>query len=186
MSNLKQLVTYISSVLIFFKCFTHQDIQKLSNELLSTVIKSSHSTLGTLEKLVPEKYDLILANPPYYQSAVITEASKSVSLSGSSSKAYTTGGRGIESLFTEWIIKSLKKGGEANIILPDGIFTNIANDELKKFILNTCYIESIISLPVGTFFNTPKKHTYLQYTNGLMQRRVLHSLIRYLLIYAAQ
>mgnify|MGYP004558713477 FL=1 len=135
-------------------------IQKLSNELLSTVIKSSHSTLGTLEKLVPEKYDLILANPPYYQSAVITEASKSVSLSGSSSKAYTTGGRGIESLFTEWIIKSLKKGGEANIILPDGIFTNIANDKLKKFILDTCYIESIISLPVGTFFNTPKK-TYI-------------------------
>lgn len=75
-------------------------------------------------------------------------------------KAYTTGGRGIESLFTEWIIKSLKKGGEANIILPDGIFTNIANDKLKKFILDTCYIESIISLPVGTFFNTPKK-TYI-------------------------
>ena len=132
-------------------------IQKLSNELLSSVIKSSHSTLGTLEKLEPEKYDLILANPPYYQSAVITEASKAISPFGSSTKAYTTGGRGIESLFTEWIIKSLKKGGEANVILPDGIFTNIANDKLKKLILDTCYIESIISLPVGTFFNTPKK-----------------------------
>ena len=132
-------------------------IQKLSNELLSSVIKSSHSTLGTLEKLVPETYDLILANPPYYQSAVITEASKTVKLENSETKAYTTGGRGIEALFTEWIIKSLKKGGEANIILPDGIFTNIANDKLKKLILDSCYIESIISLPVGTFFNTPKK-----------------------------
>lgn len=135
-------------------------IQKLSNELLSTVIKSSHSTLGTLEKLIPERYDLILANPPYYQSAVITEASKSIMLEGTSTKAYTSGGRGIESLFTEWIIKSLKKGGEANIILPDGIFTNIANNKLKQFILDNCFIESIISLPVGTFFNTPKK-TYI-------------------------
>ena len=135
-------------------------IQKLSNELLSTVIKSSHSTLGTLEKLVPEKHDLILANPPYYRSAVITEASKSVKLHNSETKAYTTGGRGIESLFTEWIIRSLKKGGEANIILPDGIFTNIANDNLKQFILDSCFIESIISLPIGTFFNTPKK-TYI-------------------------
>lgn len=135
-------------------------IQKLSNELLSTVIKSSHSTLGTLEKLIPEKYDLILANPPYYQSAVISEASKSVTLSGTTTKAYSAGGRGIEALFTEWIIKSLKKGGEANVILPDGIFTNIANDKLKQFILDSCYIESIISLPVGTFFNTPKK-TYI-------------------------
>jgi len=135
-------------------------IQKLSNELLSTVIKSSHSTLGTLEKLIPEKYDLILANPPYYQSAVISEASKSVTLNGTTTKAYSAGGRGIEALFTEWIIKSLKKGGEANVILPDGIFTNIANDKLKQFILDSCYIESIISLPVGTFFNTPKK-TYI-------------------------
>lgn len=84
-------------------------IQKLSNELLSSVIKSSHSTLGTLEKLVPETYDLILANPPYYQSAVITEASKTIKLENSETKAYTTGGRGIEALFTEWIIKSLKK-----------------------------------------------------------------------------
>lgn len=132
-------------------------IQKLSKELLGTVIKSSHSTLGTLEQLEPEKYDLILANPPYYQSAVITEASKAVTLKGSATKVYITGGRGIESLFTEWIVKSLKKGGEANVILPDGIFTNIANDKLKKLILDTCYIESIISLPVGTFFNTPKK-----------------------------
>ena len=132
-------------------------IRKLSNELLSTVIKSSHSTLGTLETLEQEKYDLILANPPYYQSAVITEASKTVNFSGSTAKAYTTGGRGIEALFTEWIVKSLKKGGEANVILPDGIFTNIANDKLKQLILDNCYIESIISLPVGTFFNTPKK-----------------------------
>ncbi|MDF2988300.1 MAG: methylase [Eubacterium sp.] len=132
-------------------------IQKLSKELLNTVIKSSHSTLGTLEKLDAEKYDLILANPPYYQSAVITEASKTITLANSSTKAYTTGGLGIETLFIEWIIKSLKKGGEANIILPDGIFTNIGNDDLKDFIGKTCFIESIISLPVGTFFNTPKK-----------------------------
>ena len=132
-------------------------IQKLSRELLSTVIKSSHSTLGTLENLEPEKYDLILANPPYYQSGVITEASKTVNISGSTTKAYTTGGRGIEALFMEWIIKSLKKGGETNLILPDGIFTNIANDKLKQLILDSCFIESIISLPVGTFFNTPKK-----------------------------
>lgn len=132
-------------------------IQKLAGELLNTVIKSSHSVLGTLDNLTQERFDLILANPPYYQSAVITEASKAVKISGSTSKAYTTGGRGIESLFTEWIVKSLKKGGEANVILPDGIFTNIANDKLKKLILDECFIESIISLPVGTFFNTPKK-----------------------------
>ena len=132
-------------------------IEILAQELLNDVIKSSHSTLGTLEHLTPETYDLILANPPYYRSAKITEESKSVCLEGTETKAYTCGGQGIEALFVEWIIKSLKKNGEANIVLPDGIFTNIGNSKLKKFILDSCYIESIISLPVGTFFNTPKK-----------------------------
>lgn len=143
-----------------------EKIKKLSNELLNTVIKSSHSTLGTLEYLKEDQYDLILANPPYYQSAVITEARRSVKIENKhnddeeKNKAYTANGRGIEALFLEWIIKSLKRGGEANVVLPDGIFTNIANEGLKELILNTCYIESIVSLPVGTFFNTPKK-TYI-------------------------
>ena len=56
--------------------------------------------------------------------------------------------------------QSLKYGGVANIILPDGIFSNYANKKIKEYILNNCYIESIISLPVGTFFTTPKK-TYI-------------------------
>lgn len=84
-------------------------IKQLSKEFLNTIVKSSHTTLGTLEHLVLESYDLILANPPYYQSADITAASKTVKLEGSDTAAYDRNGRGIEALFTEWIIKSLKK-----------------------------------------------------------------------------
>lgn len=138
-------------------CDSVNKIQKLSEDLLNKAIRSSHTTLGTLEHLVLNCYDLILANPPYYQSGAISEASKSVKIKGSDTKAYTSGGRGIEALFTEWIVKSLKEGGCANVILPDGIFTNIGNDKLKQLILDNCFIDSIISLPVGTFFNTPKK-----------------------------
>ena len=46
------------------------------------------------------------------------------------------------------------------LFLPDGIFTNLGNTNLKEFILNNCFIESIISLPINSFFNTPKK-TYI-------------------------
>lgn len=138
-------------------CDSIGKIQKLSEQMLNKVITSSHTTLGTLEKVYSNRYDLILANPPYYQSAAISEASKTVKIQNTETKAYTSGGRGIEALFTEWIIKSLKKNGTANVILPDGIFTNIGNDKLKQLIIDNCYIDSIISLPVGTFFNTPKK-----------------------------
>lgn len=152
-----------SNMLIYYSdlfknnCDSIEKIQILSEQMLNKVITSSHTTLGTLEKLYLDRYDLILANPPYYQSAPISEASKSVRIQNTENRAYTTGGRGIEALFTEWIVKSLKKGGTANIILPDGIFTNIGNDKLKRLILESCYVDSIISLPVGTFFNTPKK-----------------------------
>ena len=44
--------------------------------------------------------------------------------------------------------------------MPDGIFTNLGNTNLKELILKKCYIESIISLPINSFFNTPKK-TYI-------------------------
>lgn len=109
--------------------------------------------LGTLGELEENKYDLILANPPYYQSKVMMEAAKATGF-------YDLNGAGVESLFLEWILKSLKAGGTANIVLPDGIFSNYANSKLKEYILNNFFVESIISLPVGAFFNTPKK-TYI-------------------------
>jgi len=152
-----------SNMLIYYSdlfknnCDSIAKIQQLSNQMLNKVITSGHTTLGTLEYLKENRYNLILANPPYYQSAAISEVSKTVKIDGTENKAYTTGGRGIEALFTEWIVKSLKQGGTANVILPDGIYTNIGNSKLKQLILDTCYIDSIISLPVGTFFNTPKK-----------------------------
>ncbi len=143
-------------------CDSETRIKKITKELLNSVITSSHTTLGTLEHLDYEQYDLILANPPYYQNASISEASKDVKYKHNDKEksAYTANGKGIEGIFTEWIIKSLKKGGIANVILPDGIFTNIGNDKLKEFILKSCFIESIISLPINTFFNTNKK-TYI-------------------------
>lgn len=129
------------------------EVQYLATELLNKVFYSSKKALGTLDKLEENKYDLILANPPYYQDATITKLASDTGF-------YTAKGNGVEALFLEWIIRSLKYGGTANIVLPDGIFTNLGNTNLKELILKNCYIESIISLPINSFFNTPKK-TYI-------------------------
>ncbi|MBO4858727.1 MAG: N-6 DNA methylase [Treponema sp.] len=155
------MVIYYSE-LLKENCDSADKIKTISTELLNKVISSSHTMLGTLEHIDYEEYDLILANPPYYQNADISRASKNVKykVKNQLKNAYTANGGGIEALFTEWIIKSLKKGGTANIILPDGIFTNIGNDKLKKLIKDSCFIESIISLPINAFFTTNKK-TYI-------------------------
>ena len=144
-----------ANMLIYFsKLFKDNNdvksIQYLANELLNKTFYSSKTLLGTLENLEENRYDLILANPPFYP----------ISKSVINTELYTAKGNGIESLFLEWIIKSLKYGGMANVVLPDGIFTNLANTNLKQLILDKCFIESIISLPVKSFFTTPKK-TYI-------------------------
>ena len=130
-----------------------QDVKTISQSLLNKSYYLYQTMLGTLGDLEENKFDLILANPPYYQSKVMMEAAKATGY-------YNLSGAGVESLFLEWILKSLKPGGTANIVLPDGIFSNYANRKLKEYILNNFFIESIISLPVGAFFTTPKK-TYI-------------------------
>lgn len=129
------------------------EVKNLSNTLLNKSFCSSKTALGTLDRLEENKYDLILANPPYYQDATIMKLANDTGY-------YKAKGNGVETLFLEWIIRSLKYGGIANVVLPDGIFTNLGNTKLKEFTLNNCFIESIISLPINSFFNTPKK-TYI-------------------------
>lgn len=147
-----------ANTLIYFSSLfkdnnTLSDIKTISQELLNDTYYSSKTILGTLERTDGKQYDIILANPPYYQSALISKAAKDTGF-------YTEKGFGVEGLFLEWIIKSLKPNGVANVVLPDGIFTNAVNKRLHNFIITTCYIEAIISLPINTFFNTPKK-TYI-------------------------
>ena len=128
-------------------------IKIISQELLNETYYSSKTILGTLERTDGKQYDVILANPPYYQSALISKTAKDTGF-------YTEKGFGVEGLFLEWIIKSLKSNGVANIVLPNGLFLNGANKRLHEFIRTSCYIEAIVSLPLNTFFNTSKK-TYI-------------------------
>lgn len=147
-----------ANMLIYFsKLFTENnsliEVQKLAKKLLNETFILSKTMLGTLDKIQKNTYDLIFANPPYYQSKAMSDEAKKTG-------QYEWGGAGVEALFLEWIIKSLNYGGIANIVLPDGIFSNLANKKLKSRLLENCYIEGIISLPINTFFNTPKK-TYI-------------------------
>ena len=160
MSGNDDITTILSkaNMLIYFsKLFRENNdpdsVIFLSNELLNKTFYSSKTALGTLERDDKNEYDLILANPPYYPDATISALAKKTGL-------YPSNGKGVEGLFLEWIINALKYGGTANVILPEGIFANMGNETLKQKIIDTCFIESIISLPVNSFFNTSKK-TYI-------------------------
>ncbi len=67
---------------------------------------------------------------------------------------------GIEGLFMEWIVRALKPGGKAFIVVPDGIMNRSNDKKLREFILEECILDCVISLPLNTFFTTNKK-TYI-------------------------
>jgi type I restriction-modification system DNA methylase subunit len=133
-----------------------KEFAKLFNE--SFVLKTN-SILGTLSEPVENEYDLILTNPPYVTSGssnLKEEIAKNIALKNH----YKINAMGVEGLFMEWIIKSLKQNGKAFIVVPDGVFNRQNDKNLRKYILDECFIDAIISLPIKTFFTTPKK-TYI-------------------------
>lgn len=122
------------------------------------LFKDNLGTFGHIIKDESKKYDLILSNPPYVTrgSSIIKEE---IQTTPHTANEYPVNALGLESLSVEWIIKSLKVGGRAFIIVPDGILGR-AEGKLRKHILGECYLEAIISLPVRTFFANAE-HTYI-------------------------
>ncbi len=125
----------------------------------STFKLLSNTVLGTLSKTDEEKYDLILTNPPYVTSGS-SNYKEAIKNDSRLSHYYRVNGIGVEGLFMEWIIRSLKPNRKAFVIIPDGILHRINDARLREFIKDECIIDGIISLPINAFYTTPKK-TYI-------------------------
>lgn len=147
------MLIYFSDLLAKYN--SPNNLKAFSDGAFNSVFKLIRSNLGTFSLVDPDAYDLILTNPPY-----VTSGSQSLKreieeegLTG----GFTSGGRGTESLAIEWIIRHLKPRGQALIIVPDGLLRQTA---VMNFVKKQCLIRGIVSLPIRTFYSTPKK-TYI-------------------------
>jgi len=92
-----------------------------------------------------EKYSLILANPPFTGSldydAVADDLLK------------VTKTKKTELLFLALMLRLLKKGGRAAVIVPDGVLFGASNAHkaIRKEILENNKLEAVISMPSGIF-----------------------------------
>lgn len=151
-----------ANMMIYFSDLIKENpsMTKEFSKLFNETFHLRTSILGTLDYIPTEeqKYDLILSNPPYVGATDVFK--KEIEGDGSLKKYYNQNGTGLESLFIEWIIRSLKDDGEAFIIVPEGFMYRIQDKGLRKFMCDECIINGIISLPLNTFFSTNKK-TYI-------------------------
>lgn len=158
----KTIILAKANMLIYFSDLI-KDNPTLTNKF-SKVFNDSFqlktdSILGTLSDTVENEYDLILTNPPYVTSGS-SNLKEEISNNTKLKDYYKVNAIGVEGLFIEWIIRALKPGGKAFVIVPDGIFSRQNDKNLRQFILDECFIDGVISLPLKTFFTTPKK-TYI-------------------------
>ena len=158
----KTIILAKANMLIYMSSMIkdHPGMTKQFAELFNkTFTLQTNSILGTLAKPVSEEYDLILTNPPYVMSGS-SNLKEEISKDETLKKYFSISAMGIEGLFMEWIVRALKPGKKAFIVVPDGIMNRSNDKKLRDFILEQCNIDAVISLPLNTFFTTNKK-TYI-------------------------
>lgn len=158
----KTIILAKANMLIYFSDIIKENpgiTEQFSQLFNDSFTLKTNSILGTLSEPIENEYDLILTNPPYVTSGS-SNLKDEIKKDGELVNYYKINAMGVEGLFMEWIIKALKPNGKAFIVVPDGIFNRQNDKNLRQFLIDECYIDGIISLPLKTFFTTPKK-TYI-------------------------
>lgn len=103
--------------------------------------------MDTLSKRYKEenKYDVILANPPFKGSIDKGDVHEALSRAVKSTKT--------ELLFILQMERMLVNGGRCAVIIPDGVLFGSSNAHVavRKKIVEECQLEGVISMPSGVF-----------------------------------
>jgi len=117
-----------ASVNLYLHGFTSPDIR-------------NHDSLSS-EDYWNDKYDVILANPPFMTPKGGIQPHKKFSITANRA----------EVLFVDYIASHLKPNGRAGVIVPEGIIfqSGKAYKELRKNLVEN-YLYAVVSLPAGVF-----------------------------------
>lgn len=109
-----------------------------------------------------DRYDIILANPPF----------------GGKERAEVQQNFPIKtgetaSLFLQHFIKILKAGGRAGVVIKNTFLSNTDNASvsLRKLLLESCSLHTVLDLPGGTFTGAGVKTVVLFFEKGAATRK---------------
>jgi len=109
----------------------------------------------TSEERWEDRYDVILANPPFMTPKGGIRPHNRFSIKSKRS----------ELLFADYIVEHLKPGGKAGFIVPEGILfvENSAYESFRRNIVENNYLYAVVSLPHGVFkpYASVKTHILL-------------------------
>jgi type I restriction enzyme M protein len=104
-----------------------------------------------------DRYDVVLTNPPFGGKERAEIQSNFPIKTGET--AY---------LFLQHFIKNLKAGGRAGIVIKNTFLSNTDNASisLRKMLLETCYLHTVLDLPQGVFSGAGVKTVVLFFEKG--------------------
>ncbi|MDA8133162.1 MAG: class I SAM-dependent DNA methyltransferase [Desulfobacteraceae bacterium] len=91
----------------------------------------------------PNQYNIIMANPPFTGSIDKGDINEDLSLSTTKT----------ELLFIETMVRMLKRGGTAGIIVPQGVLFGSGNAFVaaRQILVDRCELKAVITMPSGVF-----------------------------------
>ncbi|QIW10080.1 class I SAM-dependent DNA methyltransferase [Francisella sp. LA112445] len=122
-------------------------VMGVMNMILHGITSPNINKANTLVKDIrsleeKDRYDIILANPPFGGKEKATIQTN-----------FPIKSNATELLFLQHIYKSLKLGGRCGVVVPEGVLfqTNNAFKNVKKELLENYNVHTIVSLPAGVF-----------------------------------
>jgi len=110
-----------------------------------------------------DRYNVILANPPF-GAKIGTELQHNFPIKTGASDLF----------FLQHFIKSLKAGGRAGIVIKNTFLSNTDNatTSVRKLLLETCNLHSVLDLPGGVFAGAGVKTVVLFFEKGKPTKKV--------------
>ncbi|MBV6512294.1 MAG: putative type I restriction enzymeP M protein [Ignavibacteriaceae bacterium] len=110
-----------------------------------------------------DRYQVILANPPF-GGKERPEVQHNFDIKTSETA----------SLFLQHFIKSLKAGGRAGIVIKNTFLSNSDNASvsLRRYLLESCNLHTVLDMPGGTFLGAGVKTVVLFFTKGEPTKKI--------------
>lgn len=110
-----------------------------------------------------ERYNVVLANPPFGGKERIEVQQNFPIKTGETA-----------SLFLQHFIKILKAGGKAGVVIKNTFLSNTDNASvsIRKLLLESCNLHTVLDLPGGTFTGAGVKTVVLFFEKGAPTRKV--------------
>lgn len=133
--------------------------------LMNLMLHGIESMVENGDTLSPDgerlgKADIVLTNPPF-------GSKKGGGRPTRSDFSVTADTSNKQLAFVEHIVRALKPGGRAAVVVPDNVlFEDNAGRRLRNWMMELCDVHTILRLPTGIFYSQGVKTNVLFFTRG--------------------